>query len=111
MSNAHEHEAPVTRSAGLAFILGLTFGGVALFYVMPPRRAALAALIAYGIVAASGGVLWAPVFLAVALGAARQAKFSERGLAFAGSSDLPGDIGSTPHSSESTPPSAYVRVR
>ncbi len=67
MSDAHEHDTPVTRSAGLAFILGLTFGGVALFYVLPPRRAALAALISYGIVAASGGILWVPVFLGVAL--------------------------------------------
>lgn len=111
MSDAHDHDAPVTRSAGLAFVLGLTFGGVALFYVLPPRRAVVAALVVYALVAASGGILWAPVFLGVALWAARLAKATEAGLAFAGRSDLPGEIGATPHASDPTPPSAYVRVR
>lgn len=36
MTDAHVHDEPRTRSAGLAFVLGLLFGGVALFYVLPP---------------------------------------------------------------------------
>lgn len=111
MTDAYVHDEPRTRSAGLAFVLGLLFGGLALFYVLPPKRALPAALIAYAIVAASGGILWVPVFLAVAFWAARLAKFSERGVAFSGGRTAPGEVGTAPHRSDPTPPSAYVRVR
>lgn len=70
------------KSPGLAFILGLFLGGIALWYVRPLSKALLPALLTYALVAASGGTLWLPTFLFVGLWAAREAKFSEGRLAF-----------------------------
>lgn len=99
------------RSAGLAFVLGLSLGGLALFYVMPPRRALLPAALSYLIVAVSGGTLWLPVFFGIAFWAARRAKYSETGLAYSGRPDLPGAVADIPADSDPVPPSAYLRLR
>lgn len=67
----------------LAFLLGFLFAGLGLFYVLPPRKA-LAGLIATTIlIVVSGGALWLPIALGIALYSARVASLGEE-LAFHG---------------------------
>lgn len=80
---------PQGRSTGLAAMLGLFFGGVAFFYAMPLRKALFWAVVTYGIVIASFGVLLVPVFFGCALGAAYAIRVADGAYGTAGSANAP----------------------
>ncbi len=116
MGSDHDHHdsrpwRPQNRSAGLAFVMGLLFGGVALVYAGGVRRGTVPALVTYGLVIASGGILWVPVFLFVAFWSVRLAKFTEGTLAFNGESEILDEFTDDMHETRQTLPASYVRVR
>ena len=108
----HEYHEP-PRSAALAFILGLLFGGVALFYVAPFGKALRGALIGYLLVALSGGTLWVPVFLGIGFYAARLAKATEKPLGFHPDESVPLHVSDDllPEMTPTPPGTAYVHAR
>jgi TM2 domain-containing membrane protein YozV len=67
----------------LAFVLGFLFSGLGLFYVLPPRKALAGFFATTILIVVSGGALWLPVALGIALYSARVASRGEE-LAFHG---------------------------